>query len=115
MEAIDLFNMLKFEKYRKNLIEDLKVFFQKTHHYPLNEGVKMDEYFTLDFYKKSSGWRNVFQFVTRSSDSATHLHGTISQDKMYLPNFYFENEQKEFDDILKKYHRDFMLSQLLEE
>lgn len=113
MQCAYLFKMLQNGNVRSSLTSELIDIFKTTRYYPHNESVKLEEYFTLNFYKKSDGWRNVFQFKTRASDSQTHLHGTISQEKMFLPDFYFGDEQKRFDDILLKYYREFILSELL--
>ncbi len=113
MESIHLFKMLQNRSVRESLTSELIEFFKTTRNFTYNESVKLEDYFTLNFYKKSSNWKNVFQFITRYSESTIHIHGTISEEKMFLPNFYFKDEQKAFDDILLKYYREFMLSELL--
>lgn len=115
MKSNDLFNMLKTPEYRLNIIKDLIIFFKNTRDFRYNENIKLEDYVTINFYKKSGGWENAFQIKTRYNKITTQLHGSISRNKMYLPTFYFKDEQIKFDAILSKYHREFMLSKILEE
>lgn len=120
MKPRDLFNILSDDILKASLSKELKSFFETTRGYTYNKKIGIDTEFTLEFYKYSERdggigcWKNSFQIISKHSCGTSRiLESTITETQFKEPIFTFDHEKKEFNEILQRHYRNYLIEGLL--